>query len=200
MNNSLVRKWWTANRITICYSIFIMIAGTLLHFAYEWSGENAFVALFSPVSESVWEHLKLFFVPAFFYTLFLYYLVGEECPDYLWCQAKSILAGMLFIVIVFFTYTGIMKRNYSVMDIGSFYLAAVISGFVTAKCQKNLPVRTKWRGREQGDSRKGKGKEDSGIKRYAGVVLLVLWALFIWFSYHLPEPLVQWFPGLFIEY
>lgn len=198
MNSSMVKKWWTRNRITICYSIFIMIAGTLLHFAYEWSGENAFVALFSPVSESVWEHLKLFFVPAFFYTLFLYYLVGEKCPDYLWCQVKSILAGMLFIVVVFFTYTGILKRNYSVIDIGSFYLAAVISGFVTAKCQKNLPVRTKWQGREQGDRREG--QEDSGIKRYAGVVLLVLWALFIWFSYHLPEILVQWFPGLFIEY
>lgn len=195
MNNSLVRKWWTANRITICYSIFIMIAGTLLHFAYEWSGENAFVALFSPVSESVWEHLKLFFVPAFFYTLFLYYLVGEKCPDYLWCQVKSILAGMLFIVVVFFTYTGIMKRNYSVIDISSFYLAAVISGFVTAKCQKRLQGVTE---RQEG-SIKEKGQENCGIKRYGGVVLLVLWALFIWFSYRLPEPLVQWFPGLFIE-
>lgn len=200
MNCGLVKRWWTANRITICYSIFIMIAGTILHFVYEWSGENAFAALFSPVSESVWEHLKLFFVPAFFYTLFMYYLVGEKCPDYLWCQVKSILVGLLFIVVVFFTYTGIMKRNYSVIDIGSFYLAAIISGFVTAKCQKNLPVNTKWQGREQGNSRTGKGQEDSGIKRYAGVVLLVLWALFIWFSYHLPEPLVKWFSGLFLEY
>lgn len=42
-----------------------MLAGTILHFVYDWSGHNVFVAFFSPVSESVWEHLKLFFVPAF---------------------------------------------------------------------------------------------------------------------------------------
>ena len=41
--------------------IFTLATGTLLHFTYEWSGENPFVALYSPVSESVWEHLKLLF-------------------------------------------------------------------------------------------------------------------------------------------
>ena len=37
--------------------LFTITAGTLLHFCYEWSGENPFVALFAPVSESVWEHV-----------------------------------------------------------------------------------------------------------------------------------------------
>lgn len=192
------RNWWSEHKIDICYTIFIMIAGTILHFTYEWSGKNAFVALFSPVSESVWEHLKLLFIPAFFYTLFMYYQVGEKCPDYLWCQVKSILIGMVFIVMVFFTYTGIMKRNYSVIDIGSFYLAAILCGVVTSKCQKvflDIAAEKGKRGCHEGTKAEGKG-----MKRYAGVVLLILWALFIWFSYHLPEPLVKWFPGLFLEY
>ena len=36
----------------------IVIAGTLLHFVYGWSGRNLLVGLVSPVNESVWEHTK----------------------------------------------------------------------------------------------------------------------------------------------
>ena len=50
--------------------LFAIAAGILLHFAYEWSMENPFVALFAPVNESVWEHLKMLFFPVFLYTLF----------------------------------------------------------------------------------------------------------------------------------
>ena len=39
------------------------LLGTLLHFVYEWTGENRIVAAFSAVNESTWEHMKLLFVP-----------------------------------------------------------------------------------------------------------------------------------------
>lgn len=41
--------------------IFISVLGVLLHFTYEWAGDNAVVGLFSAVNESTWEHLKLLF-------------------------------------------------------------------------------------------------------------------------------------------
>ena len=44
-------------------TIFVMILGTLLHFTYEWFGENLFIASFSAVNESTWKHLKLLFFP-----------------------------------------------------------------------------------------------------------------------------------------
>ena len=44
-------------------AIFTIILGTLLHFTYEWSGNNAFVGAFSSINESTWEHLKLAFYP-----------------------------------------------------------------------------------------------------------------------------------------
>jgi hypothetical protein len=40
--------------------------GVFLHFTFELSGKNYFVALFSPVNESIWEHLKLLFFPFLF--------------------------------------------------------------------------------------------------------------------------------------
>lgn len=45
----------------IISSIFVCILGTLLHFTYKVFGENSFVASFSAVNESVWEHLKLLY-------------------------------------------------------------------------------------------------------------------------------------------
>ena len=46
-------------------TIFAIIAGTLLHFTYEWSGNNPIVGIFSSINESTWEHLKLAFYPMF---------------------------------------------------------------------------------------------------------------------------------------
>ena len=53
-------KTWQIITVIIC-----LILGTLLHFTYEWSGENPIIALFSAVNESIWEHLKLAFYPMF---------------------------------------------------------------------------------------------------------------------------------------
>lgn len=177
----LFKDCWEKYRIFICYSIFIMIGGTLLHFVYEWSNENSFVAMFSAVNESVWEHLKIFFVPALFFTLFAFCYKGEEYPAYLWCQTKSILTGLVFIVVVYFTYTGITERNCSFIDIGSFYVAAIISGIVSERCMKKSCDR------------------NGQLNKLAGVILLVLWAMFICFTYRLPAFLAKWMPGLFLE-
>lgn len=39
-----------------------LLAGFVLHFLYKWQ-PNAVTALFSPVNESLWEHIKLIFWP-----------------------------------------------------------------------------------------------------------------------------------------
>lgn len=191
MKNLLKEKWWTEHKLDIYYSICIMIAGTLLHFAYEWSGRNAFVALFSPVDESVWEHLKLFFVPAFFFSLFMYYVIGEKCPDYIWCQTKSILFGLLFIAAAYFVVAGITRRENMWVDIGIFYLAAILAGVIGRKCRKKL-----FAGNEEGKEKIYKGI-CIGNTGYAGIFLLILWSLFIWLTYCRPALLVEWLPGLF---
>ena len=46
------------------FSAFLaIILGTILHFTYDWSGNNAFVGALSSINESTWEHLKLVFYP-----------------------------------------------------------------------------------------------------------------------------------------
>ena len=61
------------SKFQVFSTIFSLISGVLLHFAYEWSDNNTFVGLFSAVNESTWEHLKLVFFPSLIYFLFEYF-------------------------------------------------------------------------------------------------------------------------------
>ena len=69
-------------KFIIFSGIFVMILGTLLHFTYEWSGNNTFVAAFSAVNESTWEHLKLLFYPMFLTTIIGYFYLGKTSPQF----------------------------------------------------------------------------------------------------------------------
>ena len=44
---------------------FTVVFGVLLHFLYEWSYNSVWIAPFSGVNESTWEHMKLLFFPMF---------------------------------------------------------------------------------------------------------------------------------------
>ena len=50
-------------KYTVAGILFTIALGTLLHFTYDISGNSDFVAIFSAVNESTWEHLKLLFFP-----------------------------------------------------------------------------------------------------------------------------------------
>ncbi len=54
----------------IIEGLVITILGSVLHFTYEWTGQNKFVAYFAAVNESTWEHIKLALSSIFFCTLF----------------------------------------------------------------------------------------------------------------------------------
>ena len=79
------------NIFLIIGAVFTIITGTLLHFVYEWSGESLFVGIFSPINESVWEHLKLLFFPMSVWILIGYFIFGktENAYEGSYCQASS---------------------------------------------------------------------------------------------------------------
>ncbi|MCI9217386.1 DUF6512 family protein [Lachnospiraceae bacterium 42-17] len=101
---------------------FIAAAGTLNHFLYQWTG-SAFVAFFCPVNESVWEHLKLLFFPFLFYSLWNYMCKKPNAASYFFYRFLAVLCGMLCIITFFYTYTGIIGRNFLILDIITFLLA-----------------------------------------------------------------------------
>lgn len=128
-NLSEIKKW------EIAEFLFIAIAGTLLHFVYEWTGQNPAAAIFAPVSESTWEHLKLLFMPAFLFTLIQEAAIGGRYPSLVTEKGKAVLLGLSSIVVFFYTYSGILGRSITWIDIAIFYIAVAI---YTRMSQKNL--------------------------------------------------------------
>jgi hypothetical protein len=108
-------------------ALFTLIVGTTLHFAYEWSGRNLIVAMFTPINDSVWEHLKLLFTPMLFYFVIEYFSYGKKIANFALIRVLSIIIGMLVIVVSFYTYSGIIGSNYLVADIGTFVLGTIVA-------------------------------------------------------------------------
>ena len=118
--------------------IFVSIFGTLLHFMYEWSGDNKIIAGFSAVNESTWEHLKLLFFPMLITTIIGYFIKGKEIPNYLCSKVLGIIFSMCFIVIFFYTYTGIIGTNFAIIDISSFFIAVILGQYISYKKMKSM--------------------------------------------------------------
>lgn len=112
-------------KIHIMGVMFTLIAGTIIHFVYEWSEKNVLVAMFSPVNESVWEHLKLLLTPMLFYSAIEYFTYGQKIANFVPIRVLSIFIGMLTIIISFYTYSGIIGGNYLAVDIGIFVVGTV---------------------------------------------------------------------------
>lgn len=105
---------------------FVSILGVLLHFTYAWSHENRLVAMFSAVNESTWEHLKLLFFPMLLLTIIEILFFNKALPDdFLCARLKGIIAGMLFIVFLFYTIWGVFGKPYDFINI-ALYFAGVI--------------------------------------------------------------------------
>lgn len=112
-------------RFQILSVIFVWIAGTLLHFTHDWFPNSAVFTVISAVNESTWEHLKLVFFPMFFMTI-IGYFYNKDVNNFLYAKLVSILVAMSFIVVFFYTYTGVIGRNFAVLDIGSFFVAVAL--------------------------------------------------------------------------
>ena len=99
------------------------LGGTLLHFLYDWLGEAVWLAPFSGVSESTWEHMKLLFWPMFLYAI-AESIFFREREDF-WCvKLRGIILGLLLIPILFYTYNGAIGPSPDWLNITIFFVSA----------------------------------------------------------------------------
>ena len=160
MDISKIRKY------QIFSVILTFILGTLLHFTYMLSGENKIVACFSSINESVWEHLKLLYFPMLLSAIIGLFYFGKTVPNLLCSKTIGIIAALVFTIIFFFTYTGILGKNIAFIDIASFFTSVFIGEFISYlliinkfKCSNILAV----------------------------IVLVILFICFITFTFYTPK-------------
>ena len=102
------------------------LGGTILHFLYDWLGKVTWVAPFSGMNESTWEHMKLLFWPMLLFALFESFFFKER-KDF-WCvKLRGILLGLALIPVFFYTYNGVIGKSPDWINIAIFFISAAVS-------------------------------------------------------------------------
>ena len=101
---------------SIIGALFSIISGILLHFAYDFF-QTDFSAIFSATNESTWEHLKLIFFPVMIFAIIEYFIYGKNLSNFFASKIISLLFGMLAIVVVFYTYNGVIGESSALFNI-----------------------------------------------------------------------------------
>ena len=97
--------------------------GTLLHFLYDWLGGAAWIAPFSGINESTWEHMKLLFWPTFIFAIVQSFFFRDR--ENFWCvKLRGILYGLALVPIIFYTYNGVVGKSPDWLNISIFFISA----------------------------------------------------------------------------
>ena len=116
------------------------LGGTLLHFLYEWRGKPTWVAPFSGVNESTWEHMKLLFWPMFIFAIVQRFFFRER-RDF-WCvKLRGTHLGLILIPVLFYTYNGVVGKSYDWINIAIFFVSAAIAYIYESKLFKAEKLR-----------------------------------------------------------
>ena len=143
------------------------LGGTLLHFLYDWLGEAIWIAPFSGVNESTWEHMKLLFIPMFIYAIIQSFFFKDR-EDF-WCvKLRGILLGISLIPVIFYTYNGAIGRSPDWLNIAIFFISAAIA-YIYETRQFNSE------------------KLHCGSPKWAVAILCAVALLFVIFTFATPE-------------
>ena len=115
-------------------TIFIIILGSVLHFAFEWSGNQPVVGVFSAVNESVWEHLKLAFWLALLFMLIEYAALKKKVNNFALAKTIGVYLMVIIIPIVFYSCTAMTGKSIFVIDISTFVVAVIIGQMSSVSC------------------------------------------------------------------
>ena len=143
------------------------LCGTLLHFLYDWLGQAKWIAAFSGVNESTWEHMKLLFWPMLAFAAVQSFFFRDR-KDF-WCvKLRGILIGLGLIPILFYTYNGVIGRSPDWLNITIFFISAAVAYI----CETRLFT---------------SGKLSCKRPRRALAALLTIAFLFVLFTFRTPE-------------
>lgn len=125
-----IKKW------EIWGAIFSITIGSLLHFTFNWSNNSHFVALFSAVNESTWEHLKLAFWPTFVFTIIEWLVFGKNLKNFCWASFIKLVSIPIIIIALFYSWLVFLPDN-TIWDISIFILAVICGYFFSYKIIKS---------------------------------------------------------------
>lgn len=126
--------------------VFTAVAGVLLHFLYDWTGQSIAVAPFSAVNESIWEHMKLLFFPMLVFAIIENRYIGKDYKSF-WCvKLIGIVIGIVLIPVLYYTINGVFGTTPDWVNIVIFFVTAAISYLVETRLLKEDNIACKHSG------------------------------------------------------
>ena len=156
-------------RKTLIWDILLLVvlsvSGPVIHYYAPLLCRIPVLQVFVPVSESVWEHLKLLFFPAALVLLLRYLVTGNLQKGIVTTFSAGLWRAMLLMIGGFYTCTGILGKLWLPADIALYYLCVL---FLV------LYIRRHATGQKKGS--------------LPGMLFMLLMAgCLIWFTYHVPQ-------------
>lgn len=110
----------------------LVLVGSLLHFAYDWSGHNKVVAVFAAVNESYWEHIKIAFWPVLLWLVGLFALGGWQILGFIPAMTAALYSVPVSMVAMVFGYKSITGKNLLWLDIAVFAITVGLALMIFA--------------------------------------------------------------------
>ena len=115
----------------ISFSLWMIVPlgllGSVLHFLFDWTKHNRFIALFSAVNESYWEHIKIAIWPVFLLQIVLLSLGGYQIASFVPAATIALYSIPVSMVGLVFLYKSVTKHNILWLDISIFFVCIAIA-------------------------------------------------------------------------
>ena len=161
-------------KLFIYSCIISILIGVGLHFIYDLLNKPFIIGLFTPVNESIWEHLKLVLIPITTFGIFynIIYIKEQNKLYNLWYFiTKSIILSMLIIIFGHYGYKFIFKEVPGLINIIIYILSMIVAFYIIYSNLKN-----------NNSDNKINNKNHIGI-----ITLLIINILFIIFTIYPPQ-------------
>jgi hypothetical protein len=131
----LLRKW------SIAGFFAVTILGALLHFVFNWTQQNGIVGLFTPVNESIWEHLKLGYGGLVLFALIEFPFVWKYAHNYCLAKALGVVIISASVLGTFYAYSSVDDMHTILwLDMLSFVGGVALAQLVTYGLYRLRPL------------------------------------------------------------
>ena len=103
----------------------ISLLGTVLHFLYDLLSGALWIAPFSAVNESTFEHMKLLFWPMLLFAVIQSFFFKRK--DFLCIKLRGLLVGLMLIPVLFYTLSGAFGRLLDFINIAIFFVSTAVA-------------------------------------------------------------------------
>lgn len=110
--------------------LVISVLGSILHFLFQWTDYWTPVGIIAAVNESVWEHLKIAFIPGFLFSTIEYFVFGRRVKSFFIGKFLGLLATPITIILLFYGYT-LFSHHLLIVDIFIFVLAITFGQLIS---------------------------------------------------------------------